>query len=161
MNQVVTKSTMKPQTESKTTTRSENKPAQAQSAQQAVQSGIAPGASRPRSEETKHSAEMGGRAGQPVHFELTNPSARKVCIAGTFNDWKPESTEMISLGGGKWAKDLTLPPGTYEYRLVVDGKWLPDPNAPRTVPNPFGEPNSVVTVAMQSGTQKSGNRISP
>ncbi len=81
-----------------------------------------------------------------VHLEVTNPSARKVCLAGSFNDWKPERTEMLPLGGGKWEKDLTLAPGTYEYRLVVDGKWIADPNADHSVINPFGERNSILTV---------------
>lgn len=83
---------------------------------------------------------------QCVHFEISEPSARKICIAGSFNDWNPQAIEMIPLGGGKWTKDLTLRPGTYEYRLVVDGKWIPDPNASQTVPNPFGEPNSLLNV---------------
>src|SRR5256885_3581388 len=48
-----------------------------------------------------------------VRFELTNPSARKVCVAGNFNNWRPEATEMIPTGGGKWAKELRLQPGTY------------------------------------------------
>lgn len=81
-----------------------------------------------------------------VHLEVTDPSAHKVCLAGSFNDWQPERTEMVPLGGGKWEKDLTLVPGTYEYRLVVDGKWLADPNAEHSVINPFGERNSILTV---------------
>jgi PAS domain S-box-containing protein len=28
---------------------------------------------------------------EPVHFEFTHPTARAVCIAGTFNDWQPEA----------------------------------------------------------------------
>jgi 1,4-alpha-glucan branching enzyme len=91
---------------------------------------------------------------EPVHFELTIPTARKVCIAGSFNDWRPDATEMIPLGDGKWAKDLTLSPGTYEYRLVVDGQWMADPNASRTTRNPFGDLNSVVTVPAVSHTQR-------
>jgi 1,4-alpha-glucan branching enzyme len=81
-----------------------------------------------------------------VHLEVTNPAAHQVCLAGSFNDWKPERTEMVPLGGGKWEKDLTLVPGTYEYRLVVDGKWSADPNAEHSVINPFGERNSILTV---------------
>jgi hypothetical protein len=53
---------------------------------------------------------------------------------------------MIDLGGGRWAKELTLAPGTYEYLLVVDGRWLPDPNARDFVPNPFGGMNCLITV---------------
>jgi 1,4-alpha-glucan branching enzyme len=83
---------------------------------------------------------------QIVHFELTDHSATRVCIAGTFNDWKPEAGEMIRLDDGKWVKDLAIAPGTYEYRLVVDDKWMPDPQADHSVVNPFGERNSLLTV---------------
>jgi hypothetical protein len=31
--------------------------------------------------------------------------------------------------------------------FVVDGKWMPDPRARQTVPNPFGGRNSVLKVA--------------
>src|SRR5262245_20920390 len=96
---------------------------------------------------------------QPVQFELTNPSARKVCIAGSFNDWQPEATEMISMGNGRWLKDLNLAPGTYEYRFVVDGNWITDPKSSRTAPNPFGGTNSLLTVpSPQSSTQRGSNR---
>ena len=81
-----------------------------------------------------------------VRFELTNLSARKVCVAGNFNNWRPEATEMIPTGGGKWAKELRLQPGTYEYRFVVDGEWTTDPAASGTVPNPFGDLNSLLAV---------------
>jgi 1,4-alpha-glucan branching enzyme len=79
-----------------------------------------------------------------VHFELTYPSARRVCIAGSFNEWKP--TDLMRLGGDKWAIDLRLSPGSYAYRLVVDGKWMEDPAAKQSVPNPFGEQNSLLSV---------------
>lgn len=81
-----------------------------------------------------------------MHFEFTNQAAQKVCVAGTFNNWTPEDCEMTRLKNGKWVKDVTLPPGIYEYRLVVDGSWMPDPSADHAVTNPFGERNSLVTV---------------
>jgi len=80
---------------------------------------------------------------QRVHFEFTSPTAESVCIAGTFNEWRENATPMIPLQPGRWAKDLTLPPGAYEYRLVVDGQWVTDPQAAETMPNPFGGMNSV------------------
>jgi hypothetical protein len=43
-----------------------------------------------------------------------------------------------------------LPPGTYEYCLVVDGEWMPDPLVKDTVLNPFGGRNSVLKVATSS-----------
>ncbi len=83
-----------------------------------------------------------------IHFEFASPTAESVAIAGTFNDWRPGATPMIALGQGRWIKDLTLPPGTYEYCLVVDGcNWSPDPHAPETAPNPFGGLNSVLRIA--------------
>jgi hypothetical protein len=81
---------------------------------------------------------------QRVHFEFASPSAASVAIAGSFNDWKPNATRMIALGQGRWAKDLALPPGEYEYCLVVDGQWMPDPLTKQTVPNPLGGVNSVL-----------------
>ena len=89
----------------------------------------------------KHSA--AGTQSQRVHFEFNYPAAESVFIAGTFNDWHPNATPMIALDQGRWAKDLTLPPGEYEYCLVVDGQWKPDPQAAETVPNPFGGMNSI------------------
>jgi 1,4-alpha-glucan branching enzyme len=80
---------------------------------------------------------------QRVHFDYVFPEAGRVALAGTFNDWRPEATRMIALGEGRWAKELLLPPGTYEYRVVVDGVWMPDPLAVETTPNPFGGVNSV------------------
>jgi 1,4-alpha-glucan branching enzyme len=87
-----------------------------------------------------------GHVSQPIRIEFTHPTAAAVAIAGTFNDWRPDATRMVSLGDGRWLKELALPPGTYEYRLVVDGTWMADPRAGETAPNPFGELNSVLKV---------------
>ena len=82
----------------------------------------------------------------PVHFEFIHPTAVTVCVAGTFNNWQPEAKALHPSGGGRWVKETVLPPGTYEYCLVVDGQWMPDPLARETVPNPFGGRNSVLKV---------------
>ena|ERR1017187_3901793 len=83
---------------------------------------------------------------EPVRIAFINATATTVSIAGTFNDWRPDVTPMVSLGKGCWFKELALEPGVYEYRLVVDGEWMPDPRAKDTVPNPFGGNNSMLTV---------------
>lgn len=82
----------------------------------------------------------------PVHFEFHDADAREVCLAGSFNGWRPDATPMVPLGHGRWAKELTLEPGVYEYLFVVDGRWLADPGAAVTVPNPFGGVNCCVKV---------------
>ena len=84
---------------------------------------------------------------EPVRFEFTHSTAITVCVAGTFNDWRPEAKPMHPVGDGRWLKETVLPPGTYEYCLVVDGEWMPDPRARETVPNPFGGRNSLLKVA--------------
>ena len=92
-------------------------------------------------------APVAGLALQTVRFEFTHPTAISVCIAGTFNNWQPETKALHSSGVGNWWKETQLAPGTYEYCLVVDGKYIPDPLAKETVANPFGGRNSVLTVA--------------
>ena len=44
-------------------------------------------------------------------------------------------------------RPLELPEGRHEYLFVVDGQWLPDPNAKESVANPYGGRNSVLTVS--------------
>jgi len=82
-----------------------------------------------------------------VRFEFAHPTARTVCIAGTFNHWQPETKALHSSGAGHWWKETALAPGTYEYCFVVDGQWMPDPLARSSVANPFGGRNSILTVA--------------
>lgn len=88
-----------------------------------------------------------GQASQRIRIEFTHPTASAVAIAGSFNDWRPDATQMLPLGDGRWLKELALSPGTYEYRLVVDGAWMADPRAADTTPNSFGEVNSVLKVS--------------
>lgn len=83
---------------------------------------------------------------KPVHIEFNHATAATISLAGTFNDWRPRVTPMVSLGAGRWIKILALPPGVYEYRFVVDGEWMSDPRNCDTAPNPFGEVNSVLKV---------------
>lgn len=82
-----------------------------------------------------------------IEFTITLPTAGTVAVAGTFNGWDPTRTPLRNEGGGVWRVVLPLTPGRYEYRYVVDGQWQQDPAAKEVSTNPFGEHNSVVTVA--------------
>lgn len=92
---------------------------------------------------------------QTLRIEFHDEHAQAVFIAGTFNDWRPGVAPMIPLAQGRWVKELSLPPGRYEYRLVVDGQWICDPTAAEKVPNPFGDMNSVLTVSPAGGQTRS------
>ena len=82
-----------------------------------------------------------------VSLELVKPGAHHVYVAGSFNEWKPERAPLVAAGNDRWIGNLEVKPGRYEYLFVVDGQWLPDPNAKETVQNPFGGKNSVLTVS--------------
>ena len=87
-----------------------------------------------------------GRGKGTIRFAV-HPAGKvsEVMLAGTFNDWHPE--KMTRQKGGVYAVSKSLAPGDYKYKFVVDGKWLPDGDNPRQVPNPFGSVDSVVHVA--------------
>jgi len=81
-----------------------------------------------------------------IRFEVDAPRAWAVGLVGTFNDWKPGATPLNRIESGKWTRELSLAPGRYEYRLVVDGYWVDDPKAKAYVPNPHGGRNAVLQV---------------
>ena len=82
-----------------------------------------------------------------VDFVLECNGVERVYVCGDFNNWRPTSLRMIgNADAGLWEKRLTLSPGRYEYKFVVDGKWLHDPDAQENVSNIYGSLNSVVQV---------------
>jgi 1,4-alpha-glucan branching enzyme len=78
-----------------------------------------------------------------VHFD---PHATQVSLCGEFNAWSPAAAPMKRQADGHWQTTLALRPGRYQYKFVVDGQWLPDPNARAFVPNDFGSLNSLIDV---------------
>jgi chromosome partitioning protein len=82
-----------------------------------------------------------------VVFVTLYPRASNVQIAGDFNNWQPENCPMQKVGeSGIWQTEMSLMPGRYRYRLVVDGQWQQDPYNELTEMNPFGGFNSVIEV---------------
>jgi len=79
--------------------------------------------------------------------------AGPVLLAGDFNNWTPQMTPMISgERPGDWRKLLQLSPGRYKYRLVVDGRWVTDPNNTYVEANQFGELDNVIEVGRVAST---------
>ena len=81
-----------------------------------------------------------------VHLRVFKDGARNVCVAGTFNDWKPNQAPLQRNGNGEWEIALSLKPGDYEYRFLADDQWMDDPLACRHAENPFGGVNAVLHV---------------
>jgi len=85
-------------------------------------------------------------AGIPVVFNYMDAQARKVCIAGNFNQWSSQSDCLLK-NRSLWTLKLSLPPGRYQYLFLIDGRiWKLDPGAPLTEDNGFGTKNSVLIV---------------
>ena len=80
-------------------------------------------------------------------FRIWAPFAAQVSVAGDFNGWKPETAiPMRKQANGEWAATVQLPAGRHLYKLIVDGKWLPDPENPMQEDDNFGGKNSEVMV---------------
>ena len=77
--------------------------------------------------------------------EFTCAGAEKsVRVAGTFNNWEPQSLDYNN-DGDFWAKSFVIPPGSYTYKYVVDGEWMHDPSK-ETVDDGKGNVNNVIHV---------------
>ena len=84
--------------------------------------------------------------GKKINFEYYAPQAFNVKLAGNFNGWNADETPLKKDHTGTWKLSLTLPPGRYEYRYLVDGSWQNDQRPVECIPNAFGTWNCVVEV---------------
>lgn len=80
-----------------------------------------------------------------VMFTLAAPEAHLVQLAGDFNEWVPDGSEM-EFSSGVWRKMVALAPGRYRYRYVVDGRWQADPLNSSAAPSPYGDYDSVIVL---------------
>jgi hypothetical protein len=78
----------------------------------------------------------GGR----VLFRVEAPEDATVTLVGDFNGWNPTATPLAYAGRGVWEADVPLAPGEYEYKYVVNGRWLLDRSNPDEV---SGEDGSI------------------
>lgn len=71
-----------------------------------------------------------------------------VYVAGSFNDWKADEKKLVDKrGDGVFTTTLTLQPGIYEYKFVINGIWTLDPDPDRDwTQNGLGTLNSVLRV---------------
>jgi 1,4-alpha-glucan branching enzyme len=81
-----------------------------------------------------------------VPFEFPAPEAREIFLVGDFNNWDTSANLMKKDKTGIWKATVSLRPGRYEYRFLVDGNWANDPSCCDCVPNEFGSENCVKIV---------------
>jgi len=73
---------------------------------------------------------------------------KKVYLTGSFNAWRPQDAnlELKQEKTGSWVIMVPLEPGMYQYKFVVDGRWISDPANTNTKPDGYGESYSLVEV---------------
>jgi len=65
-------------------------------------------------------------------------------LAGDFTDWRP--MEMKKQKDGTFAATVPLVSGSYQYKFVLNGEWVVDPDNNSWALNPYGTLNSVAQV---------------
>lgn len=71
--------------------------------------------------------------------------AKKVVLSGSFNKWDEHLFRMKKTDNG-WELTLQLRPGVYEYKFIVDGNWMEDPDNPYKRTNEYSGHNSVLNI---------------
>jgi len=84
---------------------------------------------------------------QTITFSYFAPQACSVLVAGDFTEWAASPISLVKEEDGTWKTTVLLQPGSYQYRLLVDGQWQNDPGCPDVQPNDFGSANCVLSVA--------------
>lgn len=85
-------------------------------------------------------------AAKPTEFRFFAPQAKRVSLAGNFNNWDTKALTAKKDSRGNWSVKVNLRPGRYEYKFVVDGTWLNDPRCSACASNSFGSQNCIVEV---------------
>ncbi len=81
-----------------------------------------------------------------MQFKFYAPQAKRVSLAGSFNNWDPKKLSAKKDSKGNWVVKVNLKPGRHEYKFFVDGSWLNDPRCSSCVTNSFGSQNCIVEV---------------
>ena len=78
-----------------------------------------------------------------VDISCTAPDAKKVFLAGEFNNWDTRSLLMKKDKKGVWKIKIKLPPGRYEYKFFADNAWVEHLPGVELSSNPFGSHNFI------------------
>jgi 1,4-alpha-glucan branching enzyme len=83
-----------------------------------------------------------------VTFTLPAEEASNVAVVGSFNEWNVEATPLKKLKNGSFKGTVDLESGSsYEFRYLVDGKYVNEQEADGTVWNDFaGAENSLLSL---------------
>ncbi len=110
-----------------------------------------------------YSAPAGGPQmnGNQATFTYQGSSGKSVYLAGTMNGWSTTANPM-TWNGSAYTCTVTLDPGLYEYKFVVDGEWIND-TANGYATGKDSNSAAVITGLLPAtiGVKKGGNVILP
>ena len=90
---------------------------------------------------------------QGVRFVQPGDAKCSIVVAGDFNHWSATANPLrYSPQLGVHHAIVDIPPGRYQYRLVIDGVWQADPYNANVQLNEYGEHNSVLVVGQSKGS---------
>jgi 1,4-alpha-glucan branching enzyme len=95
----------------------------------------------------KRQTQKNTEGGRTEIFSFRSPRASSVQLVGDFTQWQERPINLQKDGDGTWKATVILPPGTHQYKFVVDGNWCDDPACTQRAPNPFGGENMMRQVA--------------
>ena len=73
-----------------------------------------------------------------VTFKLKAKEAKKVEVAGAFNNWNGEEFQLKKLKNGTFKGSVNLATNnSYEFKYIVDGNWINDESADALVWNEY------------------------
>ena len=81
-----------------------------------------------------------------VEFTCTASDAKKVFLAGEFNNWDTRSLPMKKDKKGVWKIKIKLTPGRHEYKFFADNVWVESLPGVEQVSNPLGTKNFIAWV---------------
>jgi chromosome partitioning protein len=82
-----------------------------------------------------------------TQFSIHAPEANSVKVVGNFSNWTQDPGFVLDRHeDGNWSKEILLPPGVYQYKFLIDGRWVEDQNNPNLVQDPYGGRNAVLEI---------------
>jgi hypothetical protein len=89
-------------------------------------------------------------------FKLSGyPNAALVMVAGSFNNWNANEIVLVKRGA-VWQMPVYLKETVHTYRFMIDGKWTPDTENPKTIADGKGNINSVIQLGPEFGFKLAG-----
>eukprot|EP00913_Durusdinium_trenchii_P009725 g9137.t1 len=89
-------------------------------------------------------------------ISIKRPEAKKVEIAGLDVGWHERIPLVKDSTTGEFVLDRETPPGVYQYKFIVDGEWMADPDLPTVTDN--GNLNNLARVNPTLGSPDAERR---